>query len=561
MKAQFQRVWIFGGFIALFLLLVGNAAVVHLRVKNQYQKRDLLLQSQQALATFDRTITLLLNAETGQRGYLLTNDPAYLTPYNESIQEIQPTLDSLQKLTRLSPTQQARIPVLRELVGQKLDELNETIVLRRSHQIDQEKSLVFSGRGKVIMDNIRVVLKDMQREENASIAEGLVDIRASVERTTASLYWTYAVALLGVAILAYFTLRQIREREQYAALAGEREKWFRVTLSSIGDAVIATDPNGTVTFLNRVAEQITGYSMEEGAGKPISSIFPIFNEQTQQPVENPVAKVIEEGNIVGLANHTVLRNRSGKLIPIEDSAAPIRDEENHLSGVVMVFRDTSQSREADQLLRRAEKLAAAGRLASTVAHEINNPLEAVCNLIYIVKHTSNLPPEAMEHLKLAEQQLDRVSHVTRQTLGFYRETTEPVPVSLPALVDSVLDLFKNKLASKKIAVDRDFHLGPPIVGFPGELKQLVANLISNAADAVSHEGRISVTVRQEKSGIEIHISDDGPGIHPENISRIFEPFFTTKKEVGTGLGLWIVKNITERHGGSIRAVSPRTDVG
>jgi signal transduction histidine kinase len=249
------------------------------------------------------------------------------------------------------------------------------------------------------------------------------------------------------------------------------------------------------------------------------------------------------------------------LIPIEDSVAPIRDGDSHLLGVVKVFRDTSQSREADQLLRRAEKLAAAGRLASTVAHEINNPLEAVCNLIYIVKHTSNLPPEAMEHLKLAEQQLDRVSHVTRQTLGFYRESTEPVPVSLPALVDSVLDLFKNKLASKKIAVDRDFHPGPPIVGFPGELKQLVANLISNAADAVSHEGRISVTVRQEKSGIEIHISDDGPGIHPENISRIFEPFFTTKKEVGTGLGLWIVKNITERHGGSIRAVSPRKDVG
>jgi signal transduction histidine kinase len=207
-------------------------------------------------------------------------------------------------------------------------------------------------------------------------------------------------------------------------------------------------------------------------------------------------------------------------------------------------------------MRKAEKLAAAGRLAATVAHEINNPLEAVCNLIYIVKNTANLPEETIGYLTMAEQELDRVSHITRQTLGFYRDSSEAGPVHVSSVIHSVLKLYENKIKSKNIAVETDMADCPPIHGMQGELKQLVANLVSNAADAVEVGGKIRISIAsaslEHEEGIELEIADDGPGVLLENRARIFEPFFTTKEDVGTGLGLWVCKEIAQRHGGSVQ---------
>jgi PAS domain S-box-containing protein len=214
-------------------------------------------------------------------------------------------------------------------------------------------------------------------------------------------------------------------REKHAAQIKQREEWFRVTLTSIGDGVIATDGIGYVTFINPIAEGLTGVPFSEGKGQLIDDVFPIFNEVSLRPVENPVRKVMQLGNIVGLANHTVVRHRNGSLIPIEDSAAPIRDDAGKLVGVVLVFRDATADRKSQEILRKTEKIAAAARLAATVAHEINNPLEAVSNLVYLAKLRPGMPDQALEDLNLAEQELNRVSHVTRQTLGFYREANQP----------------------------------------------------------------------------------------------------------------------------------------
>src|SRR5262249_25868538 len=151
------------------------------------------------------------------------------------------------------------------------------------------------------------------------------------------------------------------------------------------------------------------------------------------------------GKIVGLANHTVLKHRDGRLIPIEDSAAPIRNDRQQIIGVVLVFRDASIDRQSREVMRRAEKLAPAGRLAATMAHEINNPLEAVVNRLYLAKWEGELTPPTRSYLEQAESQLERVSHITRQTLGFYRESAGPAEVSMPAIIDSVLRLYDNKL--------------------------------------------------------------------------------------------------------------------
>jgi signal transduction histidine kinase len=268
-----------------------------------------------------------------------------------------------------------------------------------------------------------------------------------------------------------------------------------------------------------------------------------------------VAKVIALGRPMGLANHTVLRKPDGTLTPIDDSAAPILDDDGKLIGVVLVFRDITTDRKTERVLRNAEKLGAAARLSATVAHEINNPLEAAVNLVYIARIDPNVPATVVQQLTQAEQELERVAHITRQTLGFFRDNNDPEPIELESLVGSVFRLYANKFVSKKIRIERHFGKCPPIRGVQNEVKQVLSNLIANAADAVAIGGTIIVTLRcvEEPGRTTVHmlIEDDGPGVPEEHRERIFEPFFTTKQDVGTGLGLWVSREIIERHGGSI----------
>jgi PAS domain S-box-containing protein len=334
-----------------------------------------------------------------------------------------------------------------------------------------------------------------------------------------------------------------------------REEWFRVTLTCIGDGVIATDAAGRVTFMNPIAESLTGSKLADVTGKIIYDVFPIAHEQTGMPAANPVDEVLTTGRIVAMANHTVLKHVDGRLIPIEDSAAPIRDDRQNLLGVVLVFRDATYERKSEEILRKTEKLASAARLSATVAHEINNPLEAIFNLVFVAKSDPAAPPSIVKHLTRAEQELERVAHITRQTLGFYRDTSVSEPVDMAAVVESVLNLYSHKFLAKEISVDLSLDSCPPVHGLAGELKQAVANLISNAADAVSVKGLITIRLRAlpQPSGpiVELVIEDDGPGIPAAHTTRIFEPFFTTKQDVGTGLGLWVTQGIVHRHGGTI----------
>lgn len=371
--------------------------------------------------------------------------------------------------------------------------------------------------------------------------------------TTTSIYSTTVIAALGLILLAYLILRQIALRERYTRDMRAREEWFRVTLTSIGDAVIATDQHRCVTFMNSVAENLTGITTGKALGEKIDDVFPIFHESTMLPVENPVAKVIAEGRPRGLANHTVLRHVEGALVPIDDSAAPIHDDSGNLIGVVLVFRDITQASKTERVLRNAEKLASAARLSATVAHEINNPLEAAVNLIYVARTTPDLAESVTQLLGQAEHELERVAHITRQTLGFFRDTNAPGPVELEPLIESVIRLYSNKLLNKGLRVVRNFGECPEVRGVQSEIKQVVSNLLSNAADAAPNGGTITITLawKREKPRVHMTVEDDGPGVAEDHKYRIFEPFFTTKQEIGTGLGLWVSRTIVERHGGTL----------
>ena len=559
MQLIYKRFSVTIGFLSLLALLIANAILTRHQLSVQIDDQVWVQHTQQVLLQISRTQTLIDDAETGQRGYLYTGDPNYLPPYDRAVIELQPHIQQLQRLTADNPREQESIASLQALSQAKLSELAQTILLYQEGNANAAKTLVLSSRGRLLMGDIRLLIDKMVTEETSLQSARSATYRISKRRMIASIYFATFIAVLGLFFLALYILKESDLQNRHARQILEREEWFRSTLTSLGDAVIATDAKGCVTFLNPVAQQLIGIDPRNARGKPIETVFPIFNESTHQRVENPVKKVVEMGIIVGLANHTVLQRSDGTFIPIEDSAAPIRDSYGKLVGVVLVFRDATPQRQSQELLRRTEKLAAAARLSATVAHEINNPLEAVGNLIYLARTTDGMPTGASEQLALAEEELERVSHITRQTLGFYRESKFPNQVDLADLVDSVLRIYSNKFRTKNITVERDLQDCPTIHGLSGELNQAIGNLISNAADAVPSGGTIHVKLSclddAETRAVMISIQDNGSGITPENKGHIFEPFFTTKKDVGTGLGLWVTKEIVERHGGSIQVHS------
>jgi PAS domain S-box-containing protein len=556
MRTAYKRFSVILGFGVLLAVLVVNTVVIRRQVAVQIQDHAWVAHTQDVLLQLARTESLLKDAETGQRGYLFTNDASYLAPYDRAVGQIDSEIRRLADLTADNPNQQARIAQLHALADQKLKELAATISLYRAGDSEAAEDMVLTNRGLQTMQRIRALMDQMEQEERSLDARRRETYRKSTQLTVACVYLTSALAGVGLVLLGYFVLRDLALREKHSVEIRQREEWFRVTLTSIGDGVIATDGQGRVTFINRVAEQLTGRTLREFKGKPVVEAFPIYNELTGTPTENPVQKVMQMGRIVGLANHTVLEQPNGTRLPIEDSAAPIQDDRGQLVGVVLVFRDATAERKAQDLLRKTEKIAAAARLAATVAHEINNPLEAVSNLIYLAKSHAGVPAEVIGELNLAEDELARASHVTRQTLGFYRESTFPDAVDMSALVESVLKLYSNKLKNKNIVVQRDFAPCPPLRGWTGELRQVVSNLVSNAIDAMSTGGTLRLgiggAVIEEGDAVQLTVEDDGPGIASEHVDHIFEPFFTTKKDVGTGLGLWVSKQIVERHGGSIK---------
>lgn len=241
---------------------------------------------------------------------------------------------------------------------------------------------------------------------------------------------------------------------------------------------------------------------------------------------------------------------------------PWKRAEGSIGGVILFSEIITERKRAEQSLRQAEKLAAAGRLAASVAHEINNPLEAVTNLLYLARTAPN--HNAQTYLDQADAELQRITHIAQQTLGFYRDTGRPKLVNVADIADDVLHLYEAKLNSRRIVVDR--RLAPAAMTFlAGELRQVLSNTVANAIDAMPRGGRLVMKVaerrydnRHGRAGVRIIVADTGCGIQPSDRQKVFEPFWTTKEDVGTGLGLWVTRSLVSKSGGAIRLRSRAT---
>jgi PAS domain S-box-containing protein len=350
--------------------------------------------------------------------------------------------------------------------------------------------------------------------------------------------------------------RETVEREaRVRDLAEVESHRLAAIVESSDDAIVSKDLNGIVTSWNAGAERMFGYKPEEIVGRSITMIIP----PELQEDEIRILKTLAAGQRIDHFE-TVRVAKSGERLDISLTISPVRDSTGKIIGAAKIARDITQRKKAEQALRTTERLASVGRLAATVAHEINNPLEAVTNLIYLAKTTST-SPEVRQYLATAEEELDRVSQLTKQTLGFYRETKDASPTRIGSLVTPLLSVFASRTKNKSLKIVPEIRHDPEIMAVRGEIRQLIANLLSNSIDAVTAGGRIRLRLSAatnsdgRRPGVRLTIADTGSGIPPEVRARVFEPFFTTKKEIGTGLGLWVCKNIVEKHGGSIRVKS------
>lgn len=543
-----------------FLALVALACLLLWQVTDTRNAQRWLDHSDQVSAQISDLERQIIDQQTVLRGYELTSDRSVLRSFNASTARIEGQFVTLRQFVSDNPQQVGNLVRIHDAYLLWLGFAQNVLT---SQNPADDKGLAYQGTD--FMRSVRTATKAMS---NAEDQLRKVRLENAIRMEHQEIIFIIIGALLvGIAlgILAMMRLRQVsgayqislddvqkRSTELY-----ESREWLHTTLRSIGDAVIACDVDGAVEFMNTLAEELTGWPMGEAKGKQLQTVFHIINEVTREEAENPVEKVRRLNTVIGLANHTALIARNGTEYVIDDSAAPIRDKSGNMTGIVLVFRDVTDQKRTEAALIANEKLAVAGRLAASIAHEIHNPLDSVANLHYLLAREED-PIKRKEYLDMAQQELKRTMQISRTMLNLYREPNAPVDVDLRELLEGVLLLLQRRLDNQNISVREEFSDGFVVEGFPAELRQVFANLIANAVDAAGAGGKILIRMHGvpaeefRGAGAMIEIIDSGSGISDQASQKLFQPFFTTKGDQGTGLGLWVSMGIVQKHGGTIR---------
>jgi PAS domain S-box-containing protein len=393
-----------------------------------------------------------------------------------------------------------------------------------------------------------------------------IEPRGQLGLDTATNITGFLAYLFTVAIIVGLGER-VRQAECTARL---RAEWFRTTLASIGDAVIATGRDGRIAMLNPVAQQLTGYEGDTAIGRPLQDVFRIVHESTRDSVENPVQKVLRYGQIVGLANHTVLIGRDGTERAIDDSAAPIRAMDGEMVGCVLVFRDVSDKRLRERALRDADRRK--DEFLAMLAHELRNPLAAISNAVHLLQMksfsldgaqdvSSVLDRQVGQMVRLVDDLLD-VSRITRGKVTLRRE-----PAELGPLVHQALEASRAQIDGMGQTVDLVLPPKPMVLDCDAaRMVQVIGNLLNNASKFSPSGARIEVSVDAEDDAAVLRVRDRGIGIGREHLPVVFDMFVQVDASVeraasGLGIGLTLVKSLVELHGGTVEARSGGPSLG
>lgn len=560
--------------LPVFALLI-LAAALYMEIRGSNATVKLIQGSDERINQATQVAKLILDEETGLRGYQTTSDARFLQPYLKAQPLLARQFDGLEGVPGADKEEQNHFHHLREAYLTWHDSFAGPLIatIRAGGQTNDPG---LNLQGKILMDGIRNDLAAVIQSAQERRAVRIATWHAQVRRLLLGMFLLAVATGVAIGLFTRSRLHDVSDayKESLEMLRRrsreifESEQQLRTTLTSIGDGVITCDADGRIAMMNPVAQELTGWQQEEAAGKPLESVFKILNETTRDVVENPVTKVKRLNQVVGLANHTVLIRKDETELHIADSGAPIRDRAGAIVGVVLVFRDITLERRTQEALLANEKLVVAGRLAATIAHEIHNPLDSVSNLLYLMRNGAT-EEESKQFMAMAEQELARVTQISRAMLGLYRESKTPVLVDLREMLREILLLMERRFIELKVTVRAELPEAISVDGFPAELRQVFTNLIGNAAEAASPGGEVRIKITPQADGVglarnkteagaTIEVADNGEGIPEEVQAQIFQPFFTTKGERGTGLGLWVSRGIVNKHGGKIHIKSNTT---
>jgi len=350
-------------------------------------------------------------------------------------------------------------------------------------------------------------------------------------------------------------LRDVSERRRIEEIRSR----LAAIIDSADDAIISKDLNGILRTWNEGAHRMFGYTADEIVGQSILRLIP----EHLRGEEDEILRKLRAGERIE-HYETVRMKKSGELFEVSITISPIKDENGHVIGASKIARDISDRKRTERLLLESEKLAATGRMAAAIAHEINNPLESLMNLIYLARLNAPEDGKTARYLATAEQELERVSHIARQTLGYYRDNGQPVELHLHSLLENVLTVYNSKVTAAKIKVEAQFNDLHKILVNKGEMLQVFSNIVANSIDAMPDGGVLRVSTRKvigsAGDGIQVLIQDTGVGIKTEHLPKIFDLFFTTKGFLGTGIGLWVARQLIEKRRGQI-TVASSTEAG
>ncbi len=561
MTTTARNLWL--GFGTLTALLVLSSVAIIVRVWSiEGQVGELAIASNRNAVASELEINVLGYA-LNVRAYLQGDEPK---ARQNAVDEAAKVERRLTEYERLAMTDQQREVATRLATSwQELKKFGQSLLDAENRRLKPEESTRFY--------DLRTALENLLHEEMRADAIDTYNARRdTVLRDVRSVVGFVLILLVVGAFIAVVTSGAVAR----GIVNGERQLWasrerFRVTLASIGDAVIATDTQGRVAFLNGVAESLTGWKNDDAAGVPLEQVFRIANESTRESVENPATRAMREGVIVGLANHTVLFAKDGTEVPIDDSAASIQDEQGKVAGVVLIFRDVTERRRADNQLRKlAADLSESDRrkneFLATLAHELRNPLAPIRNSLQIMRLTGGDREAAQSASEMMERQVgqmvrlvDDLVDVSRISRGKVELRKEPVELASAVnqaveaagpLCESMNHELSVTLAQQSMYVNAD----------PTRLAQVIGNLLSNACKFTPRGGRISLTVEREGKQAVIRVQDNGIGIAAHDLPRIFDMFTQVDTSLersisGLGIGLALVKNIMEMHDGTVEAHS------